>query len=305
MVKKLLSLSLILALALTLCACAPSSPTPFSSTSAEDTDTTKFTSQGFTLSVPNEYVDLLVVDTAVSDGKDGTFFSVHEKASVEASRALWPDDETMVGGFLFGIGRMDESGFKAMMCADMSGMEVVARDTDDNYYVRYHPTDVQLIRNGEYTDADWEQWRELGQWASGAVDTFIAENPSLTPYTRTSNDIDIVLNRIDYWGETVILSSHDRDPEFSPTSEQSAPYVEQLLDDVLYHSSHASAPDGAYITLSIPSLDWHFDFFTEEGKTHYIRQVFSDGMESLCIATRDGEIFPAGQIVAEWLASLS
>lgn len=292
MLKKLFSLSLALALCLSLCACASSAPT-------EIDTTTKFTSEGFTLSVPNEYADLLIVDTTVSAGIDGTFFSVHEKASVEASKALWPDDETMGGGFLFGIGRMDEDGFKNMMCADMSGAQVVARDKDGNYYFRYHPTDVQLIRE-EYTDADWEQWKELGQWASGAVETFIAENPALTPYTRTSNDIDIVLNRIDHWDEPVTLSSPELDGQFSPTREQSAPYLDQLLDDVLYHSSHASAPEGAYITLTIPSLDWHFDFFTDEGQTQYIRQVFSDGMESLCIASRDGKAFPAGQIVLDW-----
>lgn len=289
---------LALVLVLSLCSCAPSTPT-------EIDTTTKFTSQGFTLSIPNEYVDLLIVDTTVSEAKDGTFFSVHEKASVDASRALWPDDETVGGGFLFGIGRMGENEFKDMMCADMSGVEVVARDGDNNYYVRYHPTDVQLIRDGDCTDADWEQWKELGQWASGAVDTFVAENPALTPYTRTSNDIDIVLNRIDHWGEAAALSPCNSDSEFSPTREQSAPYVGQLLDDVLFHSSHSPAPEGECISLTIPSLDWRFDFFTDEEQSHYIRHVFSDGMESLCIASRDGELFPAGQIVADWLASLN
>ena len=77
MLKKLVSLSLALTLCLSLCACASSAPT-------EIDTTTKFTSEGFTLSVPNEYADLLIVDTTVSAGIDGTFFSVHEKASVEA-----------------------------------------------------------------------------------------------------------------------------------------------------------------------------------------------------------------------------
>ena len=54
--KKLISAFLTLTLTLSLCACNSSVPT-------ETDTTTKFISEGFTLSVPNEYADLLLVDT--------------------------------------------------------------------------------------------------------------------------------------------------------------------------------------------------------------------------------------------------
>ena len=170
--KKLLFLSLMLALSLSLCSCTPSAPT-------EIDTTTKFTSQGYTLSIPNEYVDLLLVDTTVSDGRDGTFFSVREKASVEAAKTLWPDDETVGGGFLFGIGRVEEAVFQDMMIWGMNGADVFARDEEGYYYIYYHPTDVQLIRV-EYTEADWEQWGNLCKWAD-IKPIFMEETPPSSP----------------------------------------------------------------------------------------------------------------------------
>jgi len=65
-------------------------------------------------------------------------------------------------------------------------------------------------------------------------------------------------------------------------------------------------PTGAYISLQIPSASWRFDFFTDEGQQHYVRQVFfSDGMEQIYIADCDGHLFPIGKVVADWLDSLA
>lgn len=298
--KKLLSLSLVLALCLSLCACASSTPT-------EIDTTTKFTSEGFTLSVPNEYADLLIVDTTVTEGPRSTFFSVHEKASADASKALWPNDETMVGGFLFGIGRVDETTFRDMMIWGMNGADVFARDKDNNYYIRYHPTDVQLIREGEYTDADWEQWKELGQWVSGAVDAFVAENPNLTSYHRTYKDIDCALHYIAYGEGSAQLTSYG-DAFYTPERSEYLPYVEQLLDDVLYfdYLSGELNTEGNYITLLAPDMFQYtsFDFFTDEGQQQYIRQNFSDIEPIYYVAAKNGKEFPVGQVVADWLSTL-
>lgn len=298
--KTLLFLSLALILVLSLCACTPSIPT-------EDTDTTtKFTSLGFTLSIPNEYVDLLIVDTTVSEAKDGTFFSVREKASVEAFRALWPDDETMVGGFLFGIGRVNETVFHDMMIWGMNGADVFARDEEGNYYIYYHPTDVQLVRV-EYTDADWEQWSNLCKWVD-IEPTFLEENPSLIPYERTYSDVDCFLHSVAYGDGFALLTKKNGDEIYTPELSDSMPYLEQLLDDVMFHS--ASEIDGLdlkgdYITLDASGM-YHnasFDFFVDEGQQQYIRMYM--GVEArYFVASKNGEFFPAGQVVANWLSSL-
>ena len=291
---------LALVLALSLCACTPSTPT-------EVDTTTKFTSEGFTLSIPNEYVDLLIVDTTVSEAKDGTFFSVHEKASVEASKALWPDDETMRGGFLFGIGCVDKATFHEMMMYGMTGSDVFARDNEGNYYIYYHPTDVQLVRV-QYTEADWEQWVELCEWAD-IKPTFLEENPSLIPYERTYSDVDCALHYIAYGEGSAHLTRKRGDAVYAPDLSNSMPYLEQLLDDVMFHSATEIDDldlEGDYITLDVSDMYRYasFDFFIDEGQQQYIRLY--QGLEtSYFVASRDGEFFPAGQVVADWLASLN
>ena len=297
-------LACFLALVLTLCACAPTQP-------VETDTTTKFESAGFTLSIPNEYVDLLLVDTTVHTEPDGTFFSVHEKASVEAAQEIWPDDPTMGGGFLFGIGRVDEAIFHEMMIWGMTGADVFARDYEGNYYIYYHPTDVQLIRAGEYTEADWQQWTQLGLWSNGVKQTFISDNSGLVAYERTYADVDCALHYIAYGEGSAHLTAMGGDAVYAPERSDSMPYVEQLLDDVMFYSvtdmGDEFDPEGDYITLRAPEMFIYlsFDFFTDEGQQHIIRQNFDNTDSVYYIASRDGEFFPAGKIVADWLASLA
>lgn len=306
MIKKhFTAILLTLALALSLCACAPSTPT-------EVDTTTKFTSLGFTLSIPNEYKDLLIIDTTVTEGRGSMFFSVREKASVEACKKLYGND--LGAGFLFGIGRLNESDFKIALCGDMSGSEVFAKDDAGYYYMYYRPTDVQLTREGDCTDADWAQWAELGQWGSSATGMFIVENEGLTPYYRTNTDLDIFLNRLAYLPDEYefTLTRPDTDKAPVPSKELSLPYLEQLLDDVLYFDllrDDEFNPEGDCITLSAPEMFGYvsFDFFTDEGQQHIIRQNRSDmDIEpTYYVASKDGEYFPAGQVVSDWLESLS
>ena len=83
--KKLLSVTLALSLALALAACGKKAPAPVAGE-----EFTVYTSQGYTLSVPNEYTDLLLIDTTVTEGPGSMFFTVREKASVEAVKKLYP-----------------------------------------------------------------------------------------------------------------------------------------------------------------------------------------------------------------------
>lgn len=297
---------LALVLVLSLCACTPTTP-------VEGDSTTKFTNNGFTLSVPNEYVDLLIVDTTENEWNRSNLFHVREKASVEAAKELWPDDPTTGGGFLFGIGRVNETEFNEMMAWGMTGADVFARDKDGNYYIYYHPTDVQLIRTGDYTDADWEQWTELCEWSNNMEITFLLDNPGLTDYIRTYSDVDCALVHIAFWKEEYKLLEKDGDCVYTPGYPKALPYVEQLLDDVLFHSAidirEEFNPEGHCIRLSVPGTLPHtsFDFFTDEGQQHIIRQNRSDiDIEpTYYVASRDGDLFPAGKVVVEWLDSLS
>ena len=167
-------LALLLVLLLTLCACSSTNP------AAPDTGA-EFTARGLTLSIPDEYADLLLVEVPDEIGFYRYIFSVHEKASFEAGEELYPG-ENVKAGFLFAIGQVDENGLQELWEIGMTGAQVLATDAQGNYYVYYHPTDVQLLRV-EYTDADWEQWTMLGEWAVQMKQEFLAQNPHLTPYS--------------------------------------------------------------------------------------------------------------------------
>lgn len=299
-------LSLFLVLVLALCACTPTQP-------VETDTTTKFTSEGFTLSVPNEYTDLLIVDTTAYEGNRNTFLSVHEKASVEAVKEMRPSDDTMSGGFLFGIGRVDEAAFHEMMIWGMTGADVFARDKDGNYYIYYHPTDVQLIRVGDYTDADWEQWGDLCEWAAQMKPVFIEDNPGLSAYERTYSDIDCALHYIAYGDGSARLTKKGGDAVYAPERTDSMPYLEQLLDDVMFYpvEDDGFALGGDHITLTAPEMFGYtsLDFFTDEGQQQYIRQNYlypDDVAQSFYyVASKNGDFFPAGKVVSDWVDSLS
>ena len=292
-------LSLLLCLLLCLCGCSASVP-------AETDTTTRFVSNGFTLSVPNEYVDILSIDTTVHESAQGTFFSVHEKASQEAAKVLFPG-ENAGGGFLFGIGMVREEQFHEMMMWGMTGADVFARDGAGNCFIYYFPTDVQMIRVGNYTDADWKQWSDLCHWAAGVKVSFPLENPTLTPYVRTYSDVDCVLHCIAYGDSAAQLRSKGSDAVCVPHRAVGQPYVEQLLDDVLFHRVVDDAFDlqGDFVSLTLPDFygSTSFDFFTGEGEQQYIRENIQDIDPIYYAASRDGAFFPAGRILADWYAT--
>lgn len=279
MPKKLLSLALGLVLSLSVCACTPSAP-------AEDTT---ITNAGMTLSIPAEYRDLLLIDFDSGFLQRKMHFRVSEKASVEAGGGT--------GGLLFGIGRLTEAEFRDLMCGEMAGAEVFAVDENGNYYMAYYPSDVQLLRDGEETEADWAIWSELCEWAAGAPERFMADNPGLTPCRRTNTSLDICLNRLLYWQDvpfTLTLSSMAA-ARF-PTKEQSLPYLEQLTACQVSYADGAATPEVEYITLHIPEEDARFDFFLDD--SGLFREFFHDGRSSLYrIDCDDGT---PGQIVLDW-----
>ena len=197
------------------------------------------------------------------------------------------------------------------MIGGMTGMDVFARDKDGNYYIYYHPTDVQLVRVGDYTEADWEQWGNLCEWAD-IEPVFLAENPSLIPYERTYSDVDCALHCIAYGDGSIRLARKNGDAIYAPGVSESMPYLEQLLDDVMFYSLQSGDfdPEGDYISLTVPEISSHFsfDFFVDEGQTQFIRQNinYTDGTETIYyVASKSGEEFPAGNVVSDWLGALA
>lgn len=293
--KRRLFFSVVYSLALALLLCACNTP--------KERPPVQFTSQGTILTVPAMFADLITVNTDPTPGQRSTFFSVHETASLEAAKEIAPDNTD--AGFLFGIGTVDDTTFMEMMCEPMTGADVFARDEAGNYYMFYFPTDVQLVRNGEITTVDRDQWFSLYDWGLTVSESFLTDNPHLIPYSRTYTDLDLVLSRIAHRQLEITLSPYDGDYMYASSGEQSAPFLAQFLDEIEFLPPDEDfTPGGEYIKLSIPTLVWTFDFFTGEGNTHYIRQTFGDAGDAIWVATRNGEPFPLADIIAQWTDSV-
>ena len=191
MMKKKTIMSLLLAAAMlaSLTGCAKKENTeelpaaePAEEQAAQPAETV-FENGSLKLTVPAEYADLVLVDVPQNDS-EGVLFSVSEKASVEAGK-LDNHGEDYGDGWLFGIRRVGEDGLHELLCWDMSGVEVFAKDAQGGYYLFTHPTDVRFYRQGDdFQDAaQWEDWGKLNEWASGVPAALIAENAGLAAYT--------------------------------------------------------------------------------------------------------------------------
>ena len=224
--------------------------------------------EGLSLFIPGADAALVIAE-APKDAEDGTLFTVSEKASVEAAEAL--GEEADGAGWLFAIRKVSADELQEMLCGDMSGVVPFAKDGAGDCCLFCTPTDVRLVREGEYTDEDFAAWGSLCEWANSVPDLFLAENLGLEPFSRGNSDLEIYLNRILCGLETYTVSTLEF-MALEPGETDPAPYVEQLLDGVFSYTD-AEAPDGEYVVLMFPNDSTRFDFFFAPDGQNFIRKV--------------------------------
>lgn len=224
------------------------------------------------ISFPQEYSPLLYREMyGIGDDEDGVIIVVSELASREAAEAMGEDPEG--AGELFSIVRVGEDELHEMLCGDMSGAEVFAKDEDGKYYLFSHPTDVRYMRETtEQMTEDQDQWTELNSWANGIVgDDIIRYSKGLSPVTFTNTMLDMYLARIAYKKDINYTISTTEFGPLEPGSLDTTPYVEFLLSGNFAEAEDAKAPDGEYVVLSFPDEDVRYDFFT--GDKNLVREI--------------------------------
>ena len=275
--KNLLALALVLVLlSLSLAACAPRSEEEQTPAAAEDV---VFENGGMQLTIPAAYADLVVVDAQPEE--ESVFFSVSEKASVEAGEAVHPGED-WGDGWLFSIGRVDPAQLKELRTNDMSGADVFAKDAE-HYYIWYHPTDVRIMREGDITEADTAGWTEINEWANSVRETFVAENTGLEPVEMTNTELDIHLYRVAYLDDVPFTISTPASGPLEPGGVDKTPFVEQLLNGVTFEwTDDAEVPDGESVTLALQDgdMDVRIDFFAADGNVIRVTRTFPDGEET-------------------------
>ena len=124
---------------------------------------------GLRFEVKPKYNDLITVETP-KDDPDGVLFQVYETASKETGGFDG-------AGWLFSVRKISTETLHKLLCADLFGARVFARDSGGSCYLYDHPTDFRLARatDAEMRDA-MPQWSMLCEWAEGVPDSLRDKN---------------------------------------------------------------------------------------------------------------------------------
>ena len=328
-IKKLLCATMTMSMLFSLAACGTSAPAPAEPAKEEAVETEApaeeaapaeaetpaetetpadaaadavYTNEGFTLTVPAKYDDLLFTTTPE---EDGMLFMCSEIASIKAAQEQGRDIDG--AGWLFSIQKTDEASLNQMLCEDMSGVQPFATDGNGNYFLFCSPTDVRLIRDNLDDPEDMELWTELNEWAASVPGTFLSENPQLTAAKFGNTDVDMHLARIAFDDDVNYTISTLEFLELEPKDVDPAPYLEKLRSNVTYERVDEEAPDGEYVVLAFPDENVRFDFFFAEDGRNYIREVWGDDpeWEQLYKANFDDKSIDATEVMAEWYDALA
>lgn len=234
-----------------------------------------YENDGLRLRIPKVYDQQLI--TRTQTGEVGRIFSVSEKASVEASQKT--GDSNYAAGWLFAIGTVSETELHDILCGDMSGRELFARDAKGNYYIYYHPTDVRYMRETpEAMERDRNQWHTLCAWAAYSVrPDFLADNPGLTALTADNTNIGIYLANLSYRPAKYSLAKQ-KGALYAGEGVSPQPFAEKLL----YGNSFELVQDkvkrkGDSVKLSITDENVELHFFQWKGETYVLEK--RDGAE--------------------------
>ncbi len=264
-----------------------------------------YENEGYVLRVPGAYDDVLYTKVFQED-EEGRLFSVTEAKSVAEA---WRQNQREAGpGWLFTIGRVSESRLHQMLCGDMSGVEVFAKDAKGNHFIFCHPTDFRMVRrDNEAMARDQKLWSEMNDWANSDVKhDFIADNAGLTKESYDNSNVAMHLAQAAYGNDVEYTISTTQYGPLSPGEVEAAPYVERLICGASYEMTDKNqVPDGEYIVLNFPGENIRFDFFKMGGKENYVREVHEDGYEILYKATFANGTTKAGSVMQQWYNELA
>lgn len=214
---------------------------------------------GLRLEIQPRYNNLLTVETPEND-PDGVLFSISETASREAAGGY--DG----AGALVDIRKVSGDTLHELLCEDMSGVSVFAKDADGNACLACYPTDVRYERSTvEEMAADAEQWTMLTEWAGNVPEQLRDQNEGLEIFYRGNTALDMYLARALWQDGTAYSISGTEYGVLTPDGVDGTPYGEYLLDGGFFETERDEAPDGESIVLLFPEDDVRFEFFLSEG----------------------------------------
>ncbi|MCR5664091.1 MAG: acid shock protein [Oscillospiraceae bacterium] len=217
---------------------------------------------GLRMELQPKYNGLVTVETPEND-ENGVLFSVSETASLQAG------GEGM--GWLFSVCRISEEELHELLCFDMSGMEIFAKDGDGNHYLFCRPTDVRYARaTTEEMQRDAETWSMLCEWADSMKDTLSNANELEWESFDTYSYPAMLIARAAWEkGVTSYLATTEY-MDADAKAVDGTPFAEYVLHGGFWEIGREELPDDDYLTgenlvLGFPDEDVHLHFYPVDG----------------------------------------
>ena len=244
---------------------------------------------GYTLEIKPKYNALVTVETPEND-ENGVLFTVSETASREAGGYEG-------AGWLFSTGKVGEDKLHEMLCYDMSGADVFAKDADGNYFIWYRPTDVRYERaTVEEMQRDAAQWSMLGKWASEMADSFRDKN-GLEYASYGNSEVEMLLSRAAWEKSADCYLATTEYMDVDARAVDGTPFAEFVLRSGFWRIEPEDLPDADYLTgenlvLGFAGEDVFLHFYPVDGGYVVLQQgeeetIYQAGWEDEHISNYD------------------
>ena len=226
--------------------------------------TVSYESQGLTLAIPEEYDELLIVDTEPK--QQDALFRVLQRSSWVNGQKGHPGED-WGDGLLFVVYKVGEEGLIRELRAHPTPASLVGRDREGNYYLIGYPSDVRFVGEDPQiitpSDPGLPEWEALNFWAAGIGEAICAANSdALIPMEKAFCELEAVLAVLLEDGAEVPLPEFFRfvSPEGAVTEAadvaEKFDYARRILleGSSCYLPEDTPAPEGRPIRLEVSGL---------------------------------------------------
>ncbi len=226
--------------------------------------TVSYESQGLTLTIPEEYDELLIVDTEPKQ-QDALFRVLQRSSWVNGQKAHPGEDKG--DGLLFVLRRYDEKELLWELRSHPTPASLVGRDREGNYYLIGYPSDVRFVGEDPQiitpSDPGLPEWKALNFWAAGIGEAICAANgDALIPMEKAFCGLEHVLAVLLEDGAEAPLPEYFRfvSPEGAATEGADVPekfdYARRILleGSSFWLPEDTPAPEGRPIRLETPGV---------------------------------------------------
>ena len=251
--------------------------------------TVSYESQGLTLAIPEEYDELLIVDTEPK--QQDALFRVMQRSSWVNGQKGHPGED-WGDGLLFVVYKVGEEGLIRELRAHPTPASLVGRDREGNYYLIGYPSDVRFVGEDPQiitpSDPGLPEWEALNRWAAGIGDAICTANAdTLIPMEKAFCELEHVLAVLLEDGAEAPLPEYFRfvSPEGAATEGADVAEKFDFARRILLEGSSrwlpedTPAPEGRPIRLETPGLSVNsravFTFWP--GSELFREEVFYDG----------------------------